>query len=82
MSKKKINLKKSKPLTSKQKRIKALSKDNLKEINYSYPKLPNLHFLISYENKTKSNSIESNAKYFINSGPNVKSLTDISAKLN
>ena len=69
MSKKKINLKKSKPLTSKQKRIKALSKDNLKEINYSYPKLPNLHFLISNENKTKSNSIESKAKYFINSGP-------------
>ena len=30
MSKKKINLKKSKPLTSKQKRIKALTKDNIK----------------------------------------------------
>ena len=69
MSKKKINLKKSKPLTSKQKRIKALSKDNIKEINYSYPKLPNLNFLIINENKTKSNSIESKAKFFINSGP-------------
>ena len=69
MSKKKINLKKSKPLTSKQKRIKALSKDNIKEINYSYPKLPNLNFLIINENKIKSNSIESKAKFFINSGP-------------
>ena len=69
MSKKKINLKKSKPLTSKQRRIKALSKDNINEINYSYTKLPNLNFLISNENKTKSNSIESKAKFFINSGP-------------
>ena len=67
-SKKKLNLKKSKPLKSN--REKTFSKENLREISLSYSKLPNLNYLLSGENKLNLKTIESKkVKLIVDSGP-------------